>query len=351
MALGGKLIGLSSIFDGTLSLSGVKYFLGKAGGLKPAAREEVAWKFMFVSGLGTGGYILSEYLPGQVSSGGGMSWAAYAIGGLLVGVGTRLGSGCTSGHGIAGLGRGSRRSLVAVLSFMTSGMWMAGLVGRHRWFESTPGGWGDIVDTRVQVVGLTATVVLGAWPVITSSASHLAHHAWMWICGTLFGAGLVISGMTNRDKVVNFLEMAPGSWDPSLMLVMGSAIPITYLGFHTTFAKLKNPVLHKNKDSSTKKGKPAAEDKKPTPCSSSGKFGCPTSTEIDLPLYLGSWLFGAGWGLAGLCPGPAFLVATYGVPKVALAWLPAAVCGFKIAAMLKTCNLMPPMVKPPSSSP
>ena len=97
-------------------------------------------------------------------------------------------------------------------------------------------------------------------------------------CGTIFGIGLVISQMINPAKVLGFLNVF-GEWDPSLALVMFGALIISSPLFH----------LFKNKE------KPIF----------STSFSISENKEIDKGLIFGSILFGAGWGVAGLCPGPA----------------------------------------------
>ena len=97
-------------------------------------------------------------------------------------------------------------------------------------------------------------------------------------CGTIFGIGLVISQMINPAKVLGFLNVF-GEWDPSLAFVMIGALIISSPLFH----------LFKNKE------KPIF----------STSFSISENEEIDKRLIFGSILFGAGWGLAGLCPGPA----------------------------------------------
>ncbi len=97
-------------------------------------------------------------------------------------------------------------------------------------------------------------------------------------CGTIFGIGLVISQMINPAKVLGFLNVF-GEWDPSLAFVMIGALIISSPLFH----------LFKNKE------KPIF----------STSFSISENKEIDKRLIFGSILFGAGWGVAGLCPGPA----------------------------------------------
>jgi uncharacterized membrane protein YedE/YeeE len=97
------------------------------------------------------------------------------------------------------------------------------------------------------------------------------------IIGAVFGTGLAIAGMLNPSKVVGFLDIF-GDWDPSLALVMGGGVLVNAIG-HRFVMKLKAPIQ----------------------CAT---FSMPTSTKFDKPLVIGSVIFGVGWGLAGLCPGP-----------------------------------------------
>ena len=96
--------------------------------------------------------------------------------------------------------------------------------------------------------------------------------------GFVFGIGLWLSGMANPKKVLGFLDIT-GAWDASLMLVMGGAVTTTLTGFRF-FSSRKKPILEE-------------------------KFALPTRKDIDFPLVAGAAIFGAGWGIAGYCPGPA----------------------------------------------
>jgi uncharacterized membrane protein YedE/YeeE len=98
------------------------------------------------------------------------------------------------------------------------------------------------------------------------------------LIGLVFGAGIAISGMGNPAKVLNFFDVA-GTWDPSLMLVMGSALLVTFIGYRFVL-KRPAPVLDT-------------------------VFHLPTKKDIDVPLVAGSAVFGIGWGIAGFCPGGA----------------------------------------------
>jgi uncharacterized protein len=122
--LGGLLIGASALllllFSGRIA--GVS---GIAGGLLTAPRGDRAWRLAFVGGLVLGGLALRGLAPTALPTTLSAGWLQIAIAGVLVGAGARAANGCTSGHGVCGLGRRSRRSLVAVLIFMATGMFAA----------------------------------------------------------------------------------------------------------------------------------------------------------------------------------------------------------------------------------
>lgn len=115
--------------------------------------------------------------------------------------------------------------------------------------------------------------------------------AFAWFSGLLFGLGLIGSGMTNPAKVKGFLDVA-GAWDPSLALVMAGAIAVGVFAF-------------------------AAAKRRATSWTGE-RIELPSSTLIDRRLVIGGVLFGAGWGIAGFCPGPA-LVAMGG--GLGAAWI------------------------------
>lgn len=128
-----------------------------------------------------------------------------------------------------------------------------------------------------------------------------------FLCGLVFGLGLLVSGMANPAKVLGFLDLA-GRWDPSLAFVMAGAITLAALGFRLARTR-KTSVL----------GAP---------------MQLPTATRIDARLVGGSLLFGVGWGLAGFCPGPALVNAGSGEPR---AWLfvAAMLAGMALYAVLE----------------
>jgi len=124
--------------------------------------------------------------------------------------------------------------------------------------------------------------------------------------GLIFGVGICLSGLSQPTKVLAFLDLA-GNWDPSLAFVMASAIAIAAPAFY--FAD------RRGRDWA---GEPVA---------------LPRGREIDGPLILGSAVFGVGWGLAGLCPGPA-LVGVGFLSPLALAFVAAMAVGVLAAGRL-----------------
>jgi len=128
-----------------------------------------------------------------------------------------------------------------------------------------------------------------------------------FLCGLLFGLGLIISGMANPAKVLNFLDIL-GHWDPSLAFVMGGAVSVTVLGY---------PMLRR-------KDRPMLV----------AKFQWPTRTDIDRNLLLGAVLFGMGWGIAGYCPGPAWVALSALAPGT-LVFLVAMLLGMFVTTLWK----------------
>ncbi len=116
--------------------------------------------------------------------------------------------------------------------------------------------------------------------------------------GLLFGVGLWVSGMANPKKVLGFLDIT-GDWDASLMLVMGSAVAVTLVGFR----------IYKT------------------------KFTAPALKDIDFPLLAGAALFGIGWGIAGYCPGPA-LTALSTLSAESVVFVAAMIAGGRIGAVV-----------------
>ena len=127
------------------------------------------------------------------------------------------------------------------------------------------------------------------------------------LSGLIFGIGLIISGMTNPAKVIGFLDVT-GNWDPSLIFVMGGAI----IFFAPSFYLLRG------------KNKPFF----------GSSFQIPTIRKIDRKLILGSSLFGVGWGMVGLCPGPA--ISSLGLLQpLSILFVLSMISGFYLSKFIK----------------
>ena len=116
----------------------------------------------------------------------------------------------------------------------------------------------------------------------------LEHGLSEFLVGLLFGFGLILSGMTDPGKVIGFLDLF-GTWDPSLAFVMGGAIAVGVGAFSLARKRAENFL--------------------------GGAMRLPTTNDINARLVVGSLLFGAGWGLAGFCPGPALVSLGAGQDK------------------------------------
>lgn len=140
---------------------------------------------------------------------------------------------------------------------------------------------------------------------------------WLWgrkmkvvaalLSGLVFGFGLIVSQMVNPAKVIAFLDVF-GDWDPSLALVMGGALVVTAIGYRLVW-RAKSPAFET-------------------------KFHVPETRKIDARLAGGAVLFGAGWGLVGLCPGPALTALSFGGVEV-LAFVVAMVVGLVGARVVR----------------
>ncbi|QHA89427.1 DUF6691 family protein [Serratia rhizosphaerae] len=133
------------------------------------------------------------------------------------------------------------------------------------------------------------------------------HIVFSLLAGLLFGLGLLVSGLANPQKVLAFLDITR-AWDPSLALVMGGAISVSFFAFR--MAK--------------KRRRPRYAD----------KMLLPDATQIDKRLIGGAALFGIGWGLAGICPGPGLVLLGAGTVK-GLIFMLAMVAGMLIYQWLE----------------
>ncbi|NBS47189.1 MAG: YeeE/YedE family protein [Betaproteobacteria bacterium] len=145
------------------------------------------------------------------------------------------------------------------------------------------------------------------------SQRALEHRLSEFLVGLIFGLGLILAGMTDPAKVIGFLDLF-GQWDPSLAFVMGGAILVGVFSFG--FARRRATTFL------------------------GGAFHLPTRNDIDRRLVIGSLVFGAGWGLAGFCPGPGLVSMAAGEPK-ALAFVAAMVGGMLLFELGERRSALP----------
>ncbi len=140
-----------------------------------------------------------------------------------------------------------------------------------------------------------------------------------FVVGLVFGAGLYISGMTQPSKVQGFLDIL-GRWDPSLAFVMAGAVGVGLVAF--SVAKRRSRTFLGD------------------------ELRLPTISEIDAPLVFGSLIFGVGWGLSGICPGPGTVdVGFFDLP--ALVFVVSMAAGMVIERLAMTVPVARPAAKPP----
>lgn len=318
--VGGMMIGSAAALQ--LRLAG--RILGTSG----CVRNPISWRSTCLAGLSVGGSASAYFMGSEQVFHGVMEMstalpvAVPIVSGLLVGFGTSLANGCTSGHGVSGLARFSKRSLAAVGTFMSSAMVTASAINHYNLLPIPAPGLINLTPTPSLSIAIVSSIGLAVFArslwlamrapkvpvvkgtemkpatetppategckVITAPDDNVPTVITAFGTGSLFGVGLVVSGMCDPLKVLGFLTpMSPFGWDPSLAFVMMGALAVNT---------------------------PATQFRPPTP-KFRKVYDLPTSTAITGSLILGSILFGIGWGIYGACPGPAVVnVASGSVP-------------------------------------
>lgn len=329
--IGGLIIGVSSSYALMQhhKITGISGIVETA--LNPTKQDKKGlnvhgfWTWSYIAGLLTSGYSLVLLQPESFGSTDSpaavLSPLGVALAGVLTGFGTRLGSGCTSGHGICGLPRRSLRSLTAVCSFMATGAMTAYITRVYRGSLSalfSAEGVSELVPGFANAADLSAAIrpvlyILGgafvAFKMIATKNSlaviksaelrsapkeaynepTISSHVGHFGAGALFGVGLGVSGMTDPSRVQGFLDFtSPTGWDPTLAGVMGGGVLLNLLTFE---------YMRRNDHASSCPGFVFDKHEK--------------NTKIDTKLLVGSGIFGVAWGLGGMCPGPA-LVSSVG---------------------------------------
>lgn len=261
---------------------------------------------------------------------------AYIISGFLVGLGTKLGNGCTSGHGICGLSRYSKRSFAAVMTFLSWGIITATIFSpKAPWSDKTyflragsdvmapitSKSLGSAITTVGVLLAITRRHGKTSEPDNEVAKLHESKTFTSALAGVMAAYGLAISGMIHTSKVVGFLDFgefirSKGElYDPTLITVLCSAVLTSWISYQFVDCHGIIPII-----------------KKPF-CSK--VWSLPKNTAIDSMLIVGETLFGIGWGIAGLCPGPALFQLSVGVIDVGVAWMPAFLAGSYIGIKVK----------------
>jgi uncharacterized membrane protein YedE/YeeE len=323
--MGGLLIGLTS--------SGYLYYTGRLTGLSGIvegilladAEDTKGWTLAYFMGLLSSGAVLYYVRPesfGSELQGMTLTPLAMAVAGIVTGFGTRLANGCTSGHGICGLSRRSPRSLAAVLTFMCTGA-LSAYVSRNTFIADLirhPVGI-TFEETAMQLVVPSLVTMTGVATLFNKrfflnqmffgsdddkpsnraiSYQKLQDYAISFISAFTFGIGLGYAGMCNPERVLKFLDFTgKGGFDPSLMGVMGGGVLFNLVTFHVMAQdESKNIKLDAH----------------------------PENMKVDWRLIIGSAIFGLGWGLGGMCPGPG-IVSLGGSIRAASIFIPSLMLG------------------------
>jgi len=343
---GGAMIGLAAanllIFNGDImGASGIISSLA-LDPLKSFRDPSQFWKAVFITSFLIMTWLLSSTFDlAQVRElSRPTSLLGYGLAGLTVGFGTKLGNGCTSGHGICGLARLSRRSFAAVMTFMATAILTAYVTeptapwAAHTEFLRTSsaegnGGSGKAMTEAAMILIAAFVLFTLSMPFFVlknSTTDEWKKNGSAIVSGLLFAAGLSVSGMVYPYKVHGFLNITgikDGSWDPTLAMVMLGGVVVSFLSYqlvegYSCIISTKSCTLQS-----------------PLALSRDCQFNIPKNQVIDHQLILGAIMFGIGWGIAGVCPGPAFFQAGVGVPEMLQSWWPAYFVGAYLAKLFK----------------
>ena len=304
--LGGALMALAS----TLHL----YLNGKITGISGAifrciSMTDFSYNFAFITGMlfmsSLIKIIFDPMLPQEEIDSpvfmetpskfvGDLSIIGFIIAGFLVGFGAKMANGCTSGHGVCGIPRLSKRSIVAILLFMIFGILMATI--RYYIPFLRPSSYSlNVWKSAIINIGMFVFSCLGfcanVFKVYKSGDKDKIRDISISFCvGALFCFGLLESGMLQRHVVVEFLTIGK-IWNYQLALVLGPAVGINLFTFNYILKKTTRPIFRETYD-------------------------LPTKTEVDNKLCVGAAIFGLGWGMAGICPGPAVIACYLYCPQI-----------------------------------
>lgn len=265
----GRVLGCSSILYGAFTKPNHLNVSVIAG----MAASAFTVRFMFPS------FFIPEYLP--------VAGWVIPVSGLLVGVGTKLGSGCTSGHMLIGLARRSLRSLVAAATFTSVAMATAYIFDTAPSSTPSPSTPVSIDQSRKDFLTVVLALAYGSRFLLRNicylPGNYFSQILAAYYSGFVFGLGLIVSGMASPGVTLGFLALPTiEKFNPSLLMVVA-------------FGLIPNAFEYYMRGTNTA---PTCVE----------KYSLPTDlTTITPKLVIGSAIFGVGWGLSGICPGPGVL--------------------------------------------
>jgi uncharacterized membrane protein YedE/YeeE len=242
-----------------------------------------------------------------------LSIIGFFISGFLVGFATKMANGCTSGHGVCGLPRLSKRSFAAVATFLVFGFGLATLRYYVKFLENDfildkkkkdeiiiPDNVTKIISIIFFCLSIIVFILITIFKVIKDKVYEFKEILISFLVGALFSLGLMESGMAKRHLVLLFLSIGK-DWDATLICVLGAAVGLNLITFNLILKKMEKPIFH-------------------------NKFQLPNRSEIDTKLLIGAAIFGIGWGWAGICPGPGVLCFYFYIPQT-IVFIFMVVCG------------------------
>mmetsp|Transcript_5012 Transcript_5012/g.8307 ORF Transcript_5012/g.8307 Transcript_5012/m.8307 type:complete len:334 (-) Transcript_5012:210-1211(-) len=279
--IGGILVGLPVFF--------MLYNNGKIPGISGIYSNCVAapekWRGLFLAGLTGMGALMTHLCPAFFDVSRVLPLPVYALAGGLVGLGSMIQNGCTSGHMLAGVSRLSPRSIAASAVFCTVAIatnYLFGLAptigsGILPLFLPSTSTITKMISLVVLIIASYVGILVGGGPSGALSPSAAAGLTSL-VSGVSFAVGLAFSGMTRQSKVLGFFNIL-GGWDPSLLMVLLSGVLPNIILYQTVIKKAPKPLYET-------------------------EFGIPKGGKIDAKLLTGAAIFGLGWGIGGFCPGP-----------------------------------------------
>ena len=242
---------------------------------------------------------------------GDLSLPGFLIAGFLVGFGAKMANGCTSGHGVCGLPRLSKRSIVAITLFMIFGVTTATIRFYIPFLRPSSYAYNVWENSFIYYLVLTLSLIGFVINLLKSKKSgekdSVRDLFISFIIGIMFSYGLIQSGMLQRHVVIGFLTLGK-IWNIQLAFVLGSAVGINLFTFNIILKRIGKPKYKEN-------------------------FDLATNKSIDNKLCLGSAIFGVGWGLSGICPGPAILACYLYCPQT-LSFFLSLCCGMFIESVI-----------------